>query len=97
MATALGHRPYNSLSVNHATAWGGLVAVDEDQRGKRLGIAANARMLRGCIDSLGAETLQEFVAATNIVSRRMVERCGLTLDESCMSGIASSGRERFTR
>ncbi|MFN0263032.1 GNAT family N-acetyltransferase [Tepidamorphus sp. 3E244] len=97
VATACGHFPYNSASGNHRTAWAGLVAVDDAQRGKRLGITVNAEIVRRCVTELGAEKVQEFVNASNTVSRRMVERCGLALDASCMSGMATRGGERFTR
>ena len=97
VATACGHMPYNSMSRHSRTAWGGLVAVDEDQRGKGLGVAVNAEMVRRCVEKLGARTVQEFASETNVVSRRMIERSGLSLDPSCMSGIAMRGGERFTR
>ena len=97
VATACGHMPYNSMSRHSRTAWGGLVAVDPGHRGMRLGVAINAEMVRRCVERLGARSVQEFVNADNETSRRMVERCGLSLDPTCMSGLATRGNERFTR
>jgi hypothetical protein len=97
VATAYGNFPYNRHSPYRATAWGGLVAVDRSQRGKGLGALVNALMVRECVTGLGAEQVQEFVAETNAVSRRMVEGSGLRLDPSVKCGVATSEGERFTR
>ena len=97
VATACGHMPYNAMSRHSRTAWGGLVAVDPGHRGMKLGVAVNAEMVRRCVEKLGARSVQEFASETNIVSRRMIERCGLSLDSTCMTGIATRGGERFTR
>ena len=96
VATAFGYFPYNQYSKWTSTAWGGLVSVDEAQRGKKLGVLINALMVRGCVEKLGAKEVQEFAAATNKPSRRMIERSGLRLDPSVVSGIATTGSARFT-
>ncbi len=97
VAAAHGYFPHNGHSRHHRSAWGGLVAVSPDHRGKGLGNLANARMIASCLADLGAETVHELVSATNIASRRMVEASGLRLDPDLKSGIALSGGERFTR
>lgn len=97
VATAFGYFPYNRFSKWSSTAWGGLVAVDPELRGRKLGVRVNALMVEDCVNKLGASEVQEFAAATNIPSRRMIERCGLVLDPSVVCGIATSGAERFTR
>ena len=97
VATAFGCLPYNKQSNWSSTAWGGLVSVDENQRGQKLGIKINALMIQDCIDRLGAEYVQEFAAETNMPSRGMIEHCGMKLDPTIMSGLATSGTERFTR
>ena len=96
IATAFGYFPYNQYSKWSSTAWGGLVAVDESHRGMKLGVQVNAIMVRCCVDRLGAKEVQEFAAATNIPSRKMIERSGLELDPDVVSGIASAGSSRFT-
>lgn len=96
IATAFGYFPYNRFSERATTAWGGLVSVDESQRGKKLGVLINALMVRGCVEKLGATMVQEYAAATNTRSRRMIERSGLRLDPSVVSGIATTGSSRFT-
>lgn len=97
-ATAFGYFPHNAHSRHAGSAWGGLVAVDPDLRGQRLGFLVNAAMVRAMIDDLGATSVYELVSETNVPSRRMVERCGLALDASVKSGLASPvDAERFTR
>jgi hypothetical protein len=98
VATAFGYFPYNQFSKWSSTAWGGLVCVDETQRGMKLGAHVNALMVRACVDRLGAKEVQEFAAATNIPSRKMIERSGLEIDPLVMSGIATSiaASVRFT-
>lgn len=96
VATAFGYFPYNQHSKWSSTAWGGLVSVDEAKRGMKLGVHVNALMVRGCVDRLGAKEVQEYAAATNIPSRKMIERSGLELDPDVVSGIATSGSGRFT-
>lgn len=96
VATAFGYFPYNQYSKWASTAWGGLVSVDEAQRGKKLGALVNALMVRGCVDKLGAKEVHEYAAETNKPSRRMIERSGLRLDLSVVSGIATTGSVRFT-
>ena len=59
--------------------WGGLVAVAESQRGKKIGRCVNVIDQRN-IHILGAEMIYELVSFTNPPSRRMVEACGLSFD-----------------
>lgn len=96
VATAFGYFPYNQYSKWASTAWGGLVSVDEAQRRKKLGVHVNALMVRGCIDRLGATEVQEYAAATNMPSRKMIERSGLELNPDLVSGVATLGKTRFT-
>ncbi|MGX1501169.1 hypothetical protein ACSSV1_006238 [Labrenzia sp. MBR-25] len=96
VGTAFGYYPYNQYSRWSSTAWGGLVSIDESQRGKRLGLLINALMVWGCVEKLGAQAVQEYAAATNEPSRRMIERSGLRLDPSIVCGIATTGSARFT-
>jgi RimJ/RimL family protein N-acetyltransferase len=95
-AAAHGYFPHNSHSLHNESAWGGLVAVSPDHRGSGLGKYVNAKMVANCISILGARSVHEFVAATNIPSRKMVEASGLRLDPTLTSGIAVAGGERFT-
>jgi GNAT superfamily N-acetyltransferase len=98
VATAFSYFPHNVHSPHDDTAWGGLVAVDPEHRGKGLGVIANALALRGMIEEKGARAVYELVAEGNEPSRRMVERCGLSLDTSVKSGLAmAEDAERFTR
>lgn len=98
VATAFGYFPHNVHSPLEDTAWGGLVAVDPDHRGRGLGVLANALMLRGMIEEKGARAVYELVSEGNDASSRMVERCGLSLDTTVKSGLASpENAERFTR
>ncbi|WP_319825786.1 GNAT family N-acetyltransferase [Thalassovita sp.] len=97
VATAYGYFPHNDFSPNARNAWGGLVSVDPDYRARGLGVLVNAHMLLDCIDRMGAERVHELVARTNTPSRRVLERCGLKLDEGLRCGIAQMGQERFTR
>jgi hypothetical protein len=95
-AVAYGYFPHNAFSPYHRQAWGGLVAVAESQRGKKLGSIINAMMVRRVFTDLEAEGIYELVGATNLPSRKMVEACGLRLDPSVKCGSATGG-ERFTR
>lgn len=96
-ATAHGYLPHNKFSPHHKSAWGGLVSVSPDHRGKRIGKYINARMVSNCFSELGAETVHELVTETNIPSRKMVEASGLRLNPSFKCGGATAGTERFTR
>lgn len=96
-ATAFGYFPHNRHSPHAGTMWGGLVAVDPRWRGRRLGVLANAAMLRACIDACGARAVYELASATNEASRRMIRRCGLAHDPGVVSGVATRGDARFTR
>ncbi|MFZ2102970.1 MAG: GNAT family N-acetyltransferase [Oricola sp.] len=89
VATAFGYFPHNVHSPHDDSAWGGLVAVDPQHRGRGFGVLANALMLRAMIEERGARTVYELVSATNEPARRMAMRCGLALDESVKSGLAS--------
>jgi GNAT superfamily N-acetyltransferase len=96
-AAAFCYFPHNEHSPHHKTAWGGLVAVGPEHRGRRLGAIVNAMMLRAAIDRLGAAGVYELVTATNEPSRRMVQRCGLVHDPDLVCGMAIKGGERFTK
>lgn len=96
-AAAHGYLPHNKFSPHHGSAWGGLVAVSPDHRGKGLGKYVNARMVSHCFSMLDAKTVHELVTETNIPSRRMVEASGLQLDPTLRCGGATAGTERFTR
>jgi len=94
-ATACGYLGHNEFSPYRMMAWGGLVAVSPKHRGRRLGNLVNAMMICGCFDQLGAGAIVEFVSATNIPSRRMVQGCGLRLS-GMTSALATAGAGRFT-
>lgn len=96
VATAFCYFSHNKFSANQFNAWGGLIAVDESQRGKRLGVWVNTKMVRDSIETLNAQQIYELVSATNIPSRKMVERCGLQLDPTVKCGIATASNKRFT-
>jgi hypothetical protein len=88
---------YNKFSEYNRCAWGGLVAVSPSHRGLGLGKFVNAKMVFECFSCLDADGIHEFVAASNIPSRKMVEASGLRLDPTVKCGIAMSGSgERFT-
>ena len=96
---AAGHTylPHNRFSRYRRHAWGGLVAVDEQWRGKRLGIFINALVVRAAVRDLGAEYVYELVTTTNEASRRMVGACGLALEAGLKAGAATTAAERYTR
>lgn len=98
VATAHGHLPHNAYSPFRRHAWGGLVAVAEQQRGKGLGTYINARMIVSVFRDLDASHVYELVSATNVPSRRMVEACGLQHQPALVCGVAMrQDSERFTR
>lgn len=98
VAAAHGYLPHNAHSDRHGYAWGGLVAVAEAQRGRRLGNWVNARMIVNIFRDLGASHVYELVSATNIPSRRMVEACGLRHEPALVCGIATpTDSALFTR
>jgi hypothetical protein len=98
VATAHAYFPHNAHSPFRDAAWGGLVAVAESQRSKKLGRFVNAMMVEGVFTSLGAEMIYELVSSTNLPSRKMVESCGLSFDPSVVCGGAvRKARGRFTR
>jgi hypothetical protein len=97
VATAHAYRPHNRFSRFHDTAWGGLVAVAESQRGRKLGSYVNAMMVRAAFDRLAVERIYELASATNLPSRRMIESCGLRLEPRLKSGNATALKEKFTR
>ncbi|MCZ6860317.1 MAG: GNAT family protein [Alphaproteobacteria bacterium] len=97
VATAYGYFLHNQHSSHASNAWGGLVAVDAAQRGKRLGVLVNALMVSSCVKDLEASRVHELVSEANEPSRRMVQRCGLQPDPTVRSGIATRGKDRFTR
>lgn len=98
VAAAHGYLPHNAFSAYRHHAWGGLVAVAEYQRGKRLGNHINARLITSIFDNLGATHVYELVSATNLPSRRMAEACGLVHEPGLVSGIAvANDGAKFTR
>ena len=96
VACAHTYFSHNATSPFHRWAWGGLVAVDERHRGRKLGVLINRFMVAKALD-LGAEAIYEIVGATNTVSRKMVEASGLSLNDGYLCGIATRSEERFTR
>ncbi len=97
VACAHAYFPHNRHSAHKNTAWVGLVAVAEQQRGRRLGSRINARAICLAIQTLGAKAVYELVAPDNDPSRRMVESCGLRLRSDLFCGIATIGKNRFTK
>jgi RimJ/RimL family protein N-acetyltransferase len=98
VAAAHGYLPHNAHSEYRGHAWGGLVAVAESHRGKRLGNYVNARMIVSVFRDLGATHVYELVSSTNLPSRRMVESCGLRFEPALVCGIATpNDSSRFTR
>ncbi|MBB3541977.1 MULTISPECIES: GNAT family N-acetyltransferase [unclassified Rhizobium] len=89
VATAHANMPFNTHSKHSGTAWVGLIAVAAQQRGKGLGRLINALAVRAAFETLGADEVVEFVHADNIISRRMIEACGLRLDPSILCGLAT--------
>jgi hypothetical protein len=96
-AVAHGYFPHNVHSPHHLNAWGGLVAVSQDPRGKGLGQFINAQLIANCFTDLGAELVHQYVASSNVPSRRMVEASGLKLEPTLLCGLAVTGGKRFTR
>jgi hypothetical protein len=97
-AVAHAYMPHNARSRHHGYAWGGLVAVADQHRGKRLGTAINARAVVTALRQLGASHVYELVSARNVASRRMVAACGLAHDPETISGIAvAADADRYTR
>ncbi len=98
VAAAHGYLPHNIHSNYQRHAWGGLVAVDETRRGFGLGSYINAWLIARVFRELDATHIYELVSSTNIVSRRMVEACGLRHTPSLVCGLATSNdNARFTR
>ncbi len=98
VAAAHAYLPHNNFSDFRGFAWGGLVAVADRHRGRRLGNYVNARAVAVAIRDLGATHVYELVSATNVRSRRMVESCGLRHEPALVSGMAvPADGERFTR
>jgi RimJ/RimL family protein N-acetyltransferase len=90
--------PHNAYSPYHDYAWGGLVAVAEPHRGKGLGKVINALMIDRVFRDLKASHIYELVSASNVVSRRMVEACGLRLEPALTCGMATPHQSgRFTK
>jgi hypothetical protein len=97
VACAHAYFPHNKHSVYKNAAWVGLVAVADEQRGRRLGTRINARAICLAIEALGATAIYELVASDNEVSRRMVESCGPRLRPDLICGIGSAEQHRFTK
>jgi len=97
VATAHAYRPHNAHSPYHTTAWGGLIAVAESQRGRKLGTYVNAMMIRAAFEQLAVDRIYELASATNIPSRRMIEACGLSMEPNLKAATAGPQGEKFTR
>lgn len=97
VACAHAYFPHNQYSAHQKTAWVGLVAVAEQQRGRRLGSRVNARAICLAVQTLGANAIYELVASDNDASRRMVESCGLRFRDDLICGMATSSGQRFTK
>ena len=98
VAAAHGYLPHNAHSPFRRYAWGGLVAVAEEARGKGLGTFINARIIADVFGELDTTHVYELISATNLPSRRMVEACGLRLERSLVGGAATlTGSARYTR
>lgn len=67
------------------------------QRGRGLGSYINAWIVVAAFERLVADSIHEFVGATNVASRRMVDACGLRVDPSVKCVVGSRQAERFTR
>jgi len=97
-ASACTYLPHNATSMHAHKAWGGLVAVDPSQRGRKLGVLINAAMVKAAFDELAADSIYELVSSSNVSSRRMVEACGLRHDLAVVSGAAvAENGSRYTR
>ncbi len=98
VATAHSYLPHTPASRHEAWAWGGLVAVDESQRGRGLGTYINAKVLVAAFRELRAHRVYELVSSGNIASRKMVEACGLAFDPALICGLAvAESGQRFTK
>jgi len=86
IATGHAYFAHNQHSPHYKSAWGGLIAVAESERGRGLGRYINAKVVKAAFETLGAHSVYELVTATNIASRRMVAACGLQHDPSFVSG-----------
>ena len=99
VASAHAYVAHNRHSQYHRFAWGGLVAVAETQRGKKLGRLVNAMMVDQAFRRLDIDSLYELVSETNEASKRMIEACGLVQDATLKCGLAvpTDRAGRFTR
>ncbi|HUE46708.1 MAG TPA: GNAT family N-acetyltransferase [Aestuariivirgaceae bacterium] len=88
VACANSYLPHNAFSPFRNAAWGGLVAVAESQRGRKLGRYVNALMVEEAFAALNAEMIYEIVSDANLASRRMVEASGLRFAANLKSGSA---------
>lgn len=99
VACAHSYMPHNAFSPFCKAAWGGLVAVAESQRGRKLGRYVNGLMVEEAFAAINADMIYEIVSEANLPSRRMVEASGLRLAPNLKSGIVvrSGDVGRFTR
>lgn len=98
VAAAHGYLPHKSYSNHRRSAWGGLVAVAEPERGKGLGNYVNAGMIIAAFRDLDATHVYELVSTTNLTSRKMVESCGLRREPVLVCGVATPNESaRLTR
>ena len=97
VATAHGDMRYHPNGLMGGTCFAGLVAVDENARGRGLGRRANAEVLKATQDAFGWTRVVEMAKETNIASSRMIRSCGMVQYEDwCVFVIIPDGRE-FTR
>lgn len=97
-AAAQTYLPHDRFSPCQSHAWGGLVAVSDDPRGKGLGTFVNALMVVSAFRDLGTTHGHEPVSANNQPSRRMVAACGHGPAPHLIRGIpAPDETARFTR
>ncbi len=86
----------NEFSPLHDCAWAGLIACDENERGKGLGRQITSELIRIALDRFGARRVMGFAAADNIASAAMLTGCGLEPTKYA-SYVATLSTTRFTR
>lgn len=86
----------NEHSPLHDCAWAGLIACDENERGKGLGRQITSELIRIALDQFGARRVMGFAAADNIASAAMLTGCGLEPTKYA-SYVATLSTTPFTR
>lgn len=97
VATAHAYKPHVGDSPWHGLAWAGLISVAKSERGHGLGRFVNALIASKAIALPGVSEVYQLVTKTNVVSQRMVEASGLSLDPEHVCGFAVRGGGRFTQ